>query len=204
MTEPSQQKSDQKKSVRARLRQRLMQMDQESLHHRSVIAARRLAATPEFDGATALMIFLPLRYEVDARPLALRAWQSDKTVTVPLVSYEQKHMLPMLIRSLDEPMRADRHGVRVPKNAEPFPVELIDVVVVPGLGFDPQGHRIGRGAGFYDRFLAQPDFRGITCGFALDEQLIDAVPTHSHDVPVDMIVTDRQTLRFQHARRSAT
>ncbi|MEX2671813.1 MAG: 5-formyltetrahydrofolate cyclo-ligase [Phycisphaeraceae bacterium] len=193
MSEPSQQK----KSLRARLRQQLMAVAVDDLAHRSTLAAIRLAESEEFARASAIMIFLPLRCEIDARPLALRAWQQQKTVTVPLVSYQQKHMLPVVIRSLDEPMRADQYGVRVPATHEPLPIDMVDLVVVPGLGFDRLGHRIGRGGGFYDRFLAQSSFQGMTCGYALDEQLVDHVPIHAHDVPLNMLVTDRQTLRFE-------
>lgn len=186
-----------KKSLRARLRQQLMTFDPADVHHRSSLAARRLADTLVFAEASAIMIFLPLRYEIDARPVALRAWQDQKIVTVPYVSYQQKHMLPMIINTLDEPMEPDQYGVRVPRRQEPLPIEMIDLVVVPGLGFDARGHRIGRGGGFYDRFLAQPGFSGVTCGFALDEQVIESVPVHAHDVALDMVVTDRRTLRFR-------
>lgn len=185
-----------KKALRTRLRQQLRALDAETIHRRSLAAAEHLVATEAFHQARAMMLFLPLAHEADARPIALRAWQSGKTVTVPLVSYEQKHMIPVTIRSLDEPMETDGYGVRSPQTGEPYPVELIDLVVVPGLGFDPQGHRIGRGAGFYDRFLSQPGFRGVICGLALDEQVVDAVPVHPHDVRLDMLVTDKRVLRF--------
>jgi len=134
-----------------------------------------------------------------ARPIALKAWQKCKTVTVPLVGYEQKHMIPVLLRSLDEPMNVDRYGVTTPGTGKPFPMMDIDMVIVPGLGFDTDGRRIGRGGGFYDRFLAHPSFTGITCGFALDEQIVDEVPTACHDVTLDMLVTDARELRFAKA-----
>jgi len=69
-------------------------------------------------------------------------------------------------------------------------VSRLDVVVVPGLGFDHSGQRLGRGAGFYDRFLARPELRAFKVGIALDEQLVDKVPMESHDVPLDAVVTD--------------
>jgi 5-formyltetrahydrofolate cyclo-ligase len=69
-------------------------------------------------------------------------------------------------------------------------------VVVPGLGFTPDGHRIGRGMGFYDRFLAQPEFLGLSCGLAFEEQMVPSVPILDHDMPLSMLVTDRGILRF--------
>ncbi|MBI1374306.1 MAG: 5-formyltetrahydrofolate cyclo-ligase [Phycisphaera sp.] len=189
-----------KKNLRAQLRAKLMELEPAELHAKSVAAAERLAATPEFQRAESVMIFLPLKYEIDARPIALRAWQRMKTVTVPLVSYEQKHMIPVVLRSLDEPMNVDRYGVSTPGTGKPIPPQDIDMVIVPGLGFDVEGRRIGRGGGFYDRFLAHPSFTGITCGLALDEQIVDEVPTACHDVSLDLLVTDRRELRFDRIR----
>ena len=67
-------------------------------------------------------------------------------------------MLPVEITSLQTGMTTTGAGVREPIAGKPIPVDMIDLVVVPGLGFTPNGHRIGRGMGFYDRFLAQPGF----------------------------------------------
>lgn len=193
---PSGGEADHKRALRAALRQRLMSLTPGELHDRSAAATRRLAETGEFRRAKAVMIFLPLRYEVDACPVALKGWQAGKVVTVPLVSYQQKHMIPVTLRSLDDPMDTDGYGVRTPTTQEPYPIELIDLVVVPGLGFDREGGRIGRGGGFYDRFLSQESFRGVACGLALSDQVIDSVPRHEHDVPLDMLVTDEGVLRF--------
>lgn len=187
-----------KKALRARLKQALASMDAQVLRERSAAACEHLIATPEFQRAGALMMFLPLPAEIDAQPVAVRAWQMGKTVTLPLVSHQQRHMIPIEVRSLDEPMDTDAHGLRTPSTTRPIPVEMIDLVVVPGLGFDAAGHRLGRGGGFYDRFLSQPTFGGVTCGLALDEQVLDDVPVHGHDVSLDMLATDRQVYRFNH------
>ena len=187
-----------KKALRAQLRQRLQQLDAQDIHDRSQAAAQQLCQCKVFAKAQAVMLFLPMPHEVDAQPVAIRAWQMGKTVTVPLVSYEQKHMLPVEIRSLNEPMSTDRYGVRSPANGQPLPIDMIDLVVVPGLAFDREGHRVGRGGGFYDRFLAQPVFKGVTCGLCFDDQLLQEVPVVSHDVPLHMLVTDRQVLMFNH------
>jgi len=188
-----------KKTLRAALRHRLATVDDAERKKRSAAACERLVAEPEFRRAGAVMLFLPLRDEIDATAIALRAWQDGKIVTVPLIGAEQRHMIPVEIRSLTEPMDTDRLGVRTPTDRRPIPIAMIDLLIVPGLGFDRTGRRIGRGGGFYDRFMAQPDFGAATCGLALDEQLVDRVPTAGHDVSVDMLVTDRRLLRFDTA-----
>ena len=188
--------AQEKHALRSELRQRLAGIDASRLADASRRACERLAVTEEFRRASAIMLFLPLRYEIDARALALRAWQDGKTVAVPLVGHLQRHMLPVIVRSLEEPMDADQYGVQTPRGCEPFPIDMLDLVVVPGLGFDRQGRRIGRGGGFYDRFLAQQALRATTCGLAVAEQIVARIPAADHDVPLDMLATDMEVLRF--------
>lgn len=71
--------------------------------------------------------------------------------------------------------------------------KLLDVVLVPGLAFDRNGHRLGRGAGFYDRFLKQLKPRTLLIGLAYDQQLLDDIPVEPHDFPLHLIITPTQT-----------
>lgn len=95
---------------------------------------------------------------------------------------------------LDEHFEDLGHGFPEPLSASPpAPIEEIDLVVVPGLAFDPRGHRLGYGAGFYDRFLAlAPHAR--TVGVCFDFQLLAEIPASAHDRPVARVVTDRRAL----------
>ena len=187
-----------KRVLRQRLGAVLREIDAERLHEASIAAANCLTATDAFRQAESIMIFLPLRHEIDARPIALRAWQEGKTITAPLVGVAQKNIIPVEVRSFEEPMDEDRYGVMTPRGGRPFPVEMLDLVVVPGLGFDRDGHRLGRGCGYYDRFLAQPTMRAVTCGLAMDVQVVEQVPVGPYDVPMDMLVTDLELLEFNH------
>jgi 5-formyltetrahydrofolate cyclo-ligase len=88
--------------------------------------------------------------------------------------------------------------------APEFPIRRLDLVLVPGLAFDPAGNRLGRGAGFYDRFLAElrraEDAggegasggcgRAVVCGVCFESQVVPAVPAESWDVPVKAIATE--------------
>lgn len=183
---------DPKIEIRQQLRQRLADMTDAQRHAKSVSACALIAATAEFQAAKSVMLFLSTPLEVDTAPLALRSWQQGKSVIVPKVSWDAKRMVPTEIASLsDEHVRLTRQGIREPIAGQPVPVSFIDLVVVPGLGFTEQGHRIGRGMGFYDRFLAQPDFLGISCGLAFEEQVISNIPMFDHDMPLCMLATDR-------------
>jgi 5-formyltetrahydrofolate cyclo-ligase len=89
-----------------------------------------------------------------------------------------------------------RPGINEPISGKPVPIDMIDLVIVPGVGFTSAGQRIGRGLGFYDRFLVQPDFIGRSCGMAFEDQIVEDLPVLDHDVPLSMLVSERGVRRF--------
>ncbi len=142
------------------------------------------------------MVYLSLPNEVDTTPIVLRAWQDHKRVLAPKVSWNQRRMLPLEIRSLTDDLVVSNLGIREPVSGIPFPIRHIDLVIVPGLGFDEHGNRLGRGRGFYDRFLAHPEFTGTSCGLALSQQVVSTVPVGPLDQAIHMLVTDADVRRF--------
>ncbi len=185
-----------KKALRQELRQRLAALAPETLQQRSAAACRLLCAQDEFRRAEVVMIFLSTPLEVDTRQLALQAWADGKRVLAPRVSWDQRRMLPIEIHSLVSGVEDGYMGIREPVEGLPVPVSDIELVVVPGLGFDEHGNRLGRGRGFYDRFLSHPDFRGVSCALALEDQVVADIPVGPSDVAIDMLVTDTKVRRF--------
>jgi len=158
----------------------------------------RLFEQPEYIKAEVIMVYLSLPAEPDTTALVLRAWQDSKRVLAPKVSWNQRRMLPMEIRSLTNDLTVTPMGIREPITGIPFPMSLIDLVIVPGVAFDECGNRLGRGRGFYDRFLSHAEFEGIACGFALDAQMSPTtIPTGPLDRPVDMLVTNKAVRHFK-------
>ncbi|HVT88844.1 MAG TPA: 5-formyltetrahydrofolate cyclo-ligase [Tepidisphaeraceae bacterium] len=185
-----------KAAIRKRLREILAGMTDQQRHAKSVAACALITSSREFASAGTIMLYLSSPQEVDTSPLALRAWQTGKTVVVPKVNWNQRHMLPVEITSLHSDITTSGIGVREPVGGKPVPINLIDMVIVPGLGFSTTGQRIGRGMGFYDRFLAIPEFLGLSCGLGFEEQVIEQLPTLDHDMPLSMLVTDTGIRRF--------
>jgi 5-formyltetrahydrofolate cyclo-ligase len=185
-----------KSAIRRRLREVLAAMSEAERHQKSVAACGFVVRSPEFAAARVVMVYLSGATEVDTAPLALRAWQEGKTIVAPKVSWDQRRMLPVEITSLTTGVTTTGPGVREPIAGKPIPINMIDLVVVPGLGFTPKGYRVGRGMGFYDRFLAQGEFVGLSCGLAFEEQVVEELPTLDHDVPLSMLATDRGIRRF--------
>lgn len=186
-----------KKELRQRLRKLLDAMDAQSIASKSAAATERLVSEPEFKRAQVIMVFLSLPGEIETGGLVLSAWRHHKRVLAPKVSWEQRRMLPVEIRSLTSDLVESGMGVREPVSGVPIPISIIDLVIVPGLAFDQNGNRLGRGRGFYDRFLAHPQFAGVACGLAFEEQFLENVPAGPLDRPVDVLVTDRRVRRFK-------
>jgi 5-formyltetrahydrofolate cyclo-ligase len=90
----------------------------------------------------------------------------------------------------------DAWGVPVPRDHAPAPAAAVRVVLVPGLAFDRHGHRLGRGAGVYDRFLATLPASAWRIGIVPSARLVDALPAESHDVAMHAIVTEDGCLRI--------
>jgi len=185
-----------KLQLRNELKARLLALEAETRSDKSKTACRNLVETPQFQQSAVVMIYLSLPHEVDTSAAILAAWQQGKTVVVPKISWQQRHMIPVVITSLETGFATEVGGLRNPITGVPMPIEDIDLVVAPGLGYDRKGNRLGRGGSYYDRFFANKGLRAVKCGLAFEEQVIENVPTVEHDVQMDMLVTDDEVLYF--------
>jgi 5-formyltetrahydrofolate cyclo-ligase len=185
-----------KLQLRNDLKARLMAMSVGARSEKSKLACRNLVETQQFQRSAVVMIYLSLPHEVDTAAIILSAWQHGKTVAVPKISWQQRHMIPVVINSLDTGFATEVGGLRNPITGLPMPIEDIDLVVAPGLGFDRRGDRIGRGGSYYDRFFVNKGLCAVKCGLAFEEQVVENVPVDEHDVRMDMLVTDDEVIYF--------
>ncbi len=179
-----------KVELRRQLRNSLIAMSDVGRRDKSRKACRHLVETDQFQKASIVMMFLSLPHEVDTSDAILQAWQLGKTVAVPKISWQQRHMIAVGISSLETGFSTGAGGLRNPIGGAPIPFGEIDLVVSPALGFDRQGNRLGRGGAFYDRFFANRALRASRCGLAFSEQIIDSIPVTESDEPVEFLVTD--------------
>ena len=198
----SDEQSNNKADVRGQVKAKLAAMTSQQKHDASAKACKRLAELTSFQDASVVMLYMPMANEVDLTPVAIRCFQAGKTVCVPRVDWRRKDMDAVEVHSFDDHiMELDEHGLRTPRDGAPIPTNLIDLVVVPGLAFDAHGHRLGRGGGYYDRFLSKLRKSATSIGLAFEAQMIDQIPINQDDVSVKIVVTDR---RVTNAPRSRT
>ncbi len=185
-----------KSQMRRDLQNRLLTIPADRRAEKSHKACQNLVSTAEFQRAAAVMMYLSLPHEVDTSEAILHAWQLGKAVVVPKISWQQRHMIPVRINSLETGFSTGVSGLRNPVTGVPIPFEEIDLVVAPALGFDRTGNRLGRGGSYYDRFFANEKVQAQRCGLGFAEQVLDAIPVTESDEPVDFLVTDEEVIYF--------
>lgn len=197
-----------KQRIRAQLRARLAAVTPELAATWSAEIGRLIESAPAFVAARAVMLFVPMaaRAEVDLRPLAGRAIRAGKTIALPRVDWRTRTLSPRVVRDLsadlepDTAARGAAAGLMHPA-AHCMAIEpaVLELVLVPGLGFDEQGGRIGHGAGFYDRFLADPGLRCAAWGVGFACQVLpppERLPREAHDRTLDALVTESRLMMF--------
>ena len=138
--------------------------------------------------ANAVLFFAPLPTELDIWPLLVRAVAAGTIASLPRFERGTGQYSAARVEDPVADVHAGRFGIREPVSRCPqVPLNRLDFILVPGVAFDLQGRRLGRGKGFYDQLLAA--VRGTTCGVAFDEQIVREVPVGPHDVCLNCILT---------------
>ena len=185
-----------KSQLRKHFRKVLIGMSPEERAIKSRRICQNLIKTQQFSNVGTIMAYLSLPLEVDTAEAILCAWQAGKTVAAPKISWQQRHMIPVEIKTLDTGFSTELGGLRNPVKGVPVPFDEIGLVITPGLGFDKSGNRLGRGGAYYDRFFSNKELKAVKCGLAFTEQVVDDITVNAQDVPIDMLVTDENIMYF--------
>lgn len=159
--------------------------------------ASRISGLDAVQGARALLGFASVGSEVQLDPLLRAAIDRGVGVFLPWIERFSPPDLQMSrVVDLERDLVPARMGIREPdpQRRRPGRVDRLDVVVAPGVAFDASGTRLGYGAGFYDRLLTRLRPTTPIVAVAFDTQIVDTLPRHAHDVPVDAIVTQTRTI----------
>lgn len=150
---------------------------------------QRLTALPEYLKADKLLIYVSNDEELDTRLLLSRALSEGRVVCCPRCIKGTNDMVFCLVRSLDD-LRPGSFGLLEPDAAcEAENFTSASLCITPALAYDHQGYRIGYGRGYYDKFFGS--FPGVKLGLCFEEFLLDDVFRDEHDVPVDVIMTEK-------------
>lgn len=171
-----------KKTLRQEIRMRKKGCPPEQLQEESKRIMKKLESHPDFQRAQNVMLYASLPDEVQTMAF-LEAWRNRKRIILPTVVGDD--IVPVELAADSSLVEGDFH-IMEPEN---HPYEgTFDLIVVPGMAFDRQGHRLGRGKGYYDRFLIKyPEVK--TIGICFSFQLLEEVPAEPHDQVIDEVIT---------------
>ena len=163
--------------------------EQEDRLRKSIQIAKRLFRLPEFKNARNIMLYSSIKCEVETATIIELALQT-KFVTLPVT---KGHNIFASEISTNTLLQSGKFNILEPVKPKEFPPDDIDLIVIPGIAFDAKGNRLGYGHGYYDKFLAKT--KAFKVALAYDLQLVPSIPNESHDIPVDVIVTETKTIR---------
>ena len=165
-------------------------MTEDEIHEKSKLIENKLFKLEAYKESRRVMFYVSFNSEVYTHQMVKSALK-NKTVIIPKVAHHE--LEPSIIIDFDNLLPSGRFGILEPIETLKIAEKNIDLVLVPGVVFDREGHRIGYGHGYYDKFLKKvPKSKKI--GLAFDFQVIDKIPIETHDVPVDLVVTDERVI----------
>lgn len=170
--------------------QKLKNQKEEELKRKSLAIKEKLFRLKAFKQAKTIMFYLALKSEVSTRSMIEGAITLGKKVTVPTCDIKAKKLIPCLVTGLAaNDFKKGAYCIDEPCCKEPVPKEAIDLFIVPGLAFDVKGNRLGRGMGYYDRFLSSLPDDAPKIGLAFKFQVLKRLPHHlPHDIRVDKVL----------------
>jgi 5-formyltetrahydrofolate cyclo-ligase len=144
---------------------------------------------PQWNKAGVILGFMALGSEPDILPALRQAFDRGAKIAFPIV--DGNAIRVGVVTSLsDEHFTVDLMGVKIPSAWTPIDADTIDVVLVPGIAFDKEGGRLGRGGGYYDRFLARIGSSAQTVGVTDARRIVQSVPMEPHDYRIKWLVSD--------------
>lgn len=173
-----------KQELRRTIRERKRAMTEEEIVERSNALAEKFYHTPAYQAASTIYGYLPYNQEVRTVPMLQRALDDGKRVAVPKVYGEEMRFI-----YLEDLTQVSKGYAGIPEPIADAPVaeDKQALVLMPGLAFDPQGHRIGYGGGFYDKFLAKEPHHP-TLALCYEFQMQAHLDTEEFDIPVDTVL----------------
>lgn len=138
---------------------------------------------PVVRAARVVALFSPLPDEPQISEI-IELMARERVVLLPRVEGDVMRFYPFSPKA----MSRGAYGIMEPKDGKPFPPGEIDVMVVPGVAFTTDGKRMGRGKGFYDKYMSQDGFRAHKIGVCYAEQILQSLPCEPHDISMDEVI----------------
>ncbi len=176
-----------KQQIRSKILLKLKTQKEENREKKSKIIKEKLFRTQEFVKAKRAMFYISFDGEVDTEDMIKEAKKLGKIIAIPVCKSGRIKIMPSLLSNRAR-LKRGPYGVWEPAVKKPVHLEDLDVVIVPGIAFDKQGNRLGRGKGCYDSFLKELPCHVASIGLAFDFQILPSIPATATDVSVDRLI----------------
>jgi len=163
-------------------------MPSEERRNADKIISDTVIGGPQWQKAETVCLYMSMPDEVDTKPLLAAALNAEKAVVFPRV--EGKTLVLQRVASIKDFTRGTYHILEPKKSCKISSPDMVDLFIVPGVAFDRNANRLGRGNGYYDRLLAGN--RAVKIGLAYETQVIAELAVTSYDVPMTMVVTEEE------------
>ena len=185
-----------KRKTRKKILNNRRSLNPDWIREQSGMIAEKLFELEIFQAARTVMFYVSQKSEVNTREMIKRALSGGWKVAVPVAREEGRRLLPIVIEDPEKELFPGSRGILEPEispNKYLHPREL-DLVILPGIAFDLKGNRVGRGAAFYDNFLTAVRPETGKAALAFECQLVESITPSRHDVPMDLIVTEKRVI----------
>lgn len=172
-----------KRSIRRRMRELNRSLPPERREEAGRRIMQSIEASEAFARARTVALFSALPDEPPTAEM-IRRWSATKRIVLPRVEEDTMRFYPFDPATLCQ----GAFGILEPAEGAPCATSEIDWIAVPGVAFTSSGERLGRGRGYYDKYLSQPGFRARKTGICYAHQIVDALPSEPHDVRMDDVV----------------
>jgi 5-formyltetrahydrofolate cyclo-ligase len=184
---------DDKRDLRREILARIDRLPEDYIQSSNRGIYRNIVSLPEFLEASTIFAYCSMDREPDTAGIIRKAFDLGKQVLLP-ACLGGGVMEARMIRSLSE-LGPGRFGIPEPSAVVGVPPDQVDLILVPAVTFDREGFRLGRGGGYYDRYLSGT--KAYTVGLAREKLLFDVLPREEHDIPVNCIVTETAIARLR-------
>ena len=178
----------QKQIIREKVAKLKNSLSGEAIIRCSELICNRLVSTDLFNQSTCIALYYALGDEVLTSRL-IDEWRFKKQIVLPVVAGKDLHFYPY---TGNENLKKSDYGIMEPVGSELITPESIDIYIIPGIAFDYNCNRLGRGKGYYDRYLSGIEKPLI--GLCFDFQLVERIPADIHDKKMTMVITEKATV----------
>lgn len=182
--------TDQKKQIRTTISEAKKKFSIEKKIDLSINLFDHIEKLEQFKKANTILLYYSLKDEVQTE-FFIKKWHKIKRIILPVVDGDN-----LLLKEYNpEHIGRGYQSIIEPQQQQTIPVSEVEFAIIPGIAFDLQYNRLGRGKGFYDRFLSE--VKSLIVGVCFEIQIVNKIPIESFDRPMDLVVTENGIKQFK-------